>query len=1735
MNRTNPFKQEMSGSEWKLGSKKDLKDKKKGLNGSQAGSGVDISAGDRPQTAGSVRVELVKKDTSGRSISRPPSKKVTLQDSKGDLGRSEVESKANYLVEDLMEDNEETDSREDQIADDEQKLTSQKLISGRTQLDHSTPLTSRQIEEIRSVMKEIKIMLDLEAPDKEGDWARDAQKIDLVIQKLILFDLDFLDRIETENIRVYNPITRHCLRKANQQHELVKIKYLGAEFHIVEVAFKLMSRNFTALGNEDEKLTLMISVLTLVLNCFEIGMFPTDRLRALLGLLFKKTDLVIKQEEYICENYDYFNIKKPAVYGKLMECKSLASRILLQLVTQINDEWLFTKTQQNQIDVLVAVQKTTKWDFVKKMFSTSTAPAAPTGQQDGVKVFLCDAGYYSFFSFIMFNYLLKELRQGEKLITDKLYMTAMQDLILYVYDYREDPFVQSVHLLKSDYLPYYIAQDIELDHIKRANQILQLITKLNKQFSEGVYQDEAQNGATKLEADVGNIFGTLEILMGLQDETFSIRLMLTEKKIPELITMIFVYMQEVFQRENGSGDELFIQGLKVLYQLSKGNYPGQAQITKSKAWENLKKLIKGGYSVFTILFLKQLFEEDPKYLHMNTKFARDLIEEFRLAFDRFSDGFRKRVPPQAKDLVTLFIFKSLVKLFLETDTIPESLKQSYNLPIGYALSNMVQNFAFPIFMENYMKIEQRYEPKLITKNWKLEDGSFLSSLMMLTGDHIICMTVDFAFSLIKLYNKSCENYFSSDLYKGMEATISTYDMSKFKYLFTFSEGLQFKTEILNSYTVFRIFANCSKIQEKYTPVELATDGVDTTLDYMPDSHIEDVPNMIISELDYLRQVFEQKEKYSNDDIVDYLLRGVCSLIYKYCNGLRWFFLSTEKEELRNKLTVKITELKKKFVGLLTKYVIDDQDLKKLKIGATNIKTKKDRSGNNTYDLDNIEAMMMQKIITDPQSGLHGAVGEALQSTIAYIELVISLKPKYQALSSFVESYRLNLKQYDLKDLNMASRMLRCEASYLNAVGRQTINYDDEEEPIKSTSNEWVTLVQLVRNYKDLKRNFLKSKSKNKFYELLESKMEDANQANLVSYCCQALENVSFQVSSYNSLWYSKSSLNTIIFLNNTMFWCPNTRKKLFEYLDKYPDRRTRIISNIYKGFRDSFTILAYTPFFTEQLECIFSRFYIFGSFIRGICNQNCQEFKSLLGTFIAKVDCPNYSALRQPVLVDLTNVLIKFFNFSGVSFNKKDDEFPSDRLSKSFLLTVVLRCIIDMVTGPCKQNQLLVYNHGSIVWINMFSRVVLNLDSKYYSVMNIILDYLLALIEGKNKTILRSFSTNFDVPLLYGVMTKLMTYLWKRVHIKRRQTEIRRQLTELKKNEPGTGANQGSTFSLQSNDSSRLDLQSENLRNLILKDSSGKPIEKVDNWTDLITMYMNDDFENHIALSCSIKIFIFLSRVSYESKKYQIFFDLKDSQLKVQYVAAGFKEEDIRLNKVILKGKTQAPEENIVYYFMRNITSRVEIKDGTGFSEIFIFPKRPMCFFLRETTKLNFRDTCNIENTEAKLIDMFESFDQFYSEMESSQKFKSQYRVIGKLATDRGFTILRIVCYLISITINVILLYNTEFEDFRVLVTETATIANTVLSSILIMICLGCIVLWIMSSSDVAWAESLRKFKAKHPYRNPYQPINLAAILFEIFMRKDVINFMVHFILSVWGLGWSSLAQVVCHNHSRCI
>ena len=66
----------------------------------------------------------------------------------------------------------------------------------------------------------------------------------------------------------------------------------------------------------------------------------------------------------------------------------------------------------------------------------------------------------------------------------------------------------------------------------------------------------------------------------------------------------------------------------------------------------------------------------------------------------------------------------------------------------------------------------------------------------------------------------------------------------------------------------------------------------------------------------------------------------------------------------------------------------------------------------------------------------------------------------------------------------------------------------------------------------------------------------------------------------------------------------------------------------------------------------------------------------------------------------------------------------------------------------------------------MFNRLVTDIVSKYYRLMDIVLDYLLSLLEGNDAAIMNYFSSNFDIPVLYGFTVNLMVLLFKRVSFK---------------------------------------------------------------------------------------------------------------------------------------------------------------------------------------------------------------------------------------------------------------------------------------------------------------------------------------------------------------------------------
>lgn len=204
----------------------------------------------------------------------------------------------------------------------------------------------------------------------------------------------------------------------------------------------------------------------------------------------------------------------------------------------------------------------------------------------------------------------------------------------------------------------------------------------------------------------------------------------------------------------------------------------------------------------------------------------------------------------------------------------------------------------------------------------------------------------------------------------------------------------------------------------------------------------------------------------------------------------------------------------------------------------------------------------------------------------------------------------------------------------------------------------------------------------------------------------------------------------LTFLNNLMFWTGKSKLALFQAMTDSPEQIKHLIQVVYKGMRDSFTMLAYCPFESEVLETVWAKFYLFSSFMQGLCKQNFDPFKTFLGSYIPEFLQTESEHQGVSILEDMSRLTIKFLSYSGLGKNNQSEIVPSDQISFIPVLERLMRCQIDMLTGPCEENQIRVYSQGSTIWMNILSRVISDLDSEYCFVLDLLLDYLLSLLEG---------------------------------------------------------------------------------------------------------------------------------------------------------------------------------------------------------------------------------------------------------------------------------------------------------------------------------------------------------------------------------------------------------------------
>ena len=163
-----------------------------------------------------------------------------------------------------------------------------------------------------------------------------------------------------------------------------------------------------------------------------------------------------------------------------MICKEHAASILVQITTLVNDEWFYHKTtvkdEKNYSNILAGISK------IKKGFHLNFTKKKQEEILEDYVLFNEDKQYYSFFSFTMFNYLLYSLKKGNVMLSTPKYRMAMQHLLMYVYDYNNDPFCKSLKLLKKGYLSYYFNSKIESEYVNEAGKIYEDIKTLIRIF-----------------------------------------------------------------------------------------------------------------------------------------------------------------------------------------------------------------------------------------------------------------------------------------------------------------------------------------------------------------------------------------------------------------------------------------------------------------------------------------------------------------------------------------------------------------------------------------------------------------------------------------------------------------------------------------------------------------------------------------------------------------------------------------------------------------------------------------------------------------------------------------------------------------------------------------------------------------------------------------------------------------------------------------------------------------------------------------------------------------------------------------------------------------------------------------------------------------------------------------------------------------------------------------------------
>lgn len=219
----------------------------------------------------------------------------------------------------------------------------------------------------------------------------------------------------------------------------------------------------------------------------------------------------------------------------------------------------------------------------------------------------------------------------------------------------------------------------------------------------------------------------------------------------------------------------------------------------------------------------------------------------------------------------------------------------------------------------------------------------------------------------------------------------------------------------------------------------------------------------------------------------------------------------------------------------------------------------------------------------------------------------------------------------------------------------------------------------------------------------------------------------------------------------------------------------------------------------------------------------------------------------------------------------------------------------------------------------------------------------------------------------------------------------------------------------------------------------------------------------------------------------------------------------------------------------------VEIVDPEDKKILVYFPRRPECFLLSEEDKKNYREECNISDSNTKMLDLMRNFNLFRIQMDGNIKSYRTQKLMYFFASKDAFAVYMIIAWILGIAINVMMylwIYKKEDGDIAVDTTGHKLILDIV-CYVLIGFSGFCLIIWFSFRFQQRRLIMREDFIFDNPGKDPNTFTNKIKInIYKSLIQAPVaFNMTLHILFTAVGMHYSffllSLNLMLIINISR--